>query len=428
VVTQRSNWMQIEVTNNDTEAFQPNFFARTDWRTFVWTILKGPVRLKPGQTARYTIGTDFHYRTVSGHSGGQIIVSDGVGDKGYRAVIDLPVRPSERYPRGFEGPHSASWGRKGDVWNEGEEVHFSTHQDSEEARVSHAMTLPFGDLSMELKRPDSFPEGASFGLEMLDQNGKRLSVLLGDSAAQGFYSYDHFYKILPSQSGWNSYSLDLRGLYAESGFSLPNFDRVTSHDVELIDRPMTLSFVLFCKKPVRGAAVRNVRLDRPTAPGHRIADILVHPREYQAVLGDFSARRRRFDEALETYRRAWPMDSAVRTTQEGSFLVVPGDCEFSGRFAMAGWGWGEVEGMGLSLARPMKELIGTIPILAKPGLKLQLQFEPPTPYSVRWDDDPWQTIQPDQTFTVPAESQVRVLSVIPDVTAGLKGIKATSGP
>jgi hypothetical protein len=95
---------------------------------------------------------------------------------------------------------------------------------------------------------------------------------------------------------------------------------------------------------------------------------------------------------------------------------------------MAGWGWGEVEGMGLSLARPMKELIGTIPILAKPGLKLQLQFEPPTPYSVRWDDDPWQTIQPDQTFTVPAESQVRVLSVIPDVTAGLKGIKATSGP
>jgi hypothetical protein len=72
----------------------------------------------------------------------------------------------------------------------------------------------------------------------------------------------------------------------------------------------------------------------------------------------------------------------------------------------------------------MKDLVGTIPMLAKPGLKLQLHFQPPTSYAVRWDDEAWQKISPGQSFPVPAEAQVRELSVIPDQAAALSGISA----
>ena len=428
IIDLKPNVIVIEVTNNDSKAFQPNFFARIDWRVLPWTIHKGPHTLRPGETARYTIGTDLHYRNVSTHFGSQIVVSDGIGDKGYRAVVDLPVHAELRYPRGFQGPGASPlWGRSGNVWFEGDETHFATEKDADMAVISRQMTLPFGDLAMELKRPEIFPNQASFGMEIRDQMGKTLSILLGDVPGQGFYDSERYYKILASKPGWNSYSLNLRDLYAEAGFALPNLDRMVNSDVELIDRPINLSFVLYCKTPVQGAAVRNVRLLQETVPGHRIADLTSHHREYQAVLGDIAARRREYDKALELYGRSSPLRSAVRTTQEGSFLAVPGPCEFQGAFALAGWGWGEVEVMGPSLARPMTELLGTIPILAKPGLKLQLQFEPPTPYSVRWDGEPWQVVPPDGTFTVPEPAQIRVLSVIPEKAAGLKGISA-SGP
>jgi hypothetical protein len=424
VIEHRANAAEIEVTNSGTEAFRPNFFARTDWRVFPWQISKGPLVLEPGQTARYTIGTDLNYRTV--RVGGQIIVSDGAADQGYRAVVDLPRPDAYRYPRGFEGPQHELWGREGDVWFQGQEIHLATHKGSERAVVSRAMTLPFGELSMELKRPEHFPKGASFGLDVRDQMGKRLSVLLGDRASRGYYTADHFYKILPAQPQWGTYSVNLRALYAESGFALPNLDRMISHDAELIDRPITLSFMLYSKTPVQGAAIRNVRLLQNTTPGHRIADLRIHRQEYQTVLGDMAARRRRFDEALGIYAKAWPMNSAVRTTQEGSFLVVPAAHHFFGRFAMAGWGWGDVKPMGTSLARPLTELLGTIPMLAKPGLEMQLEFEPATGYSVRWDDGPWMALGPGQTFQVPSPAKLRVLSVVPDAAAGLKGIKASA--
>jgi hypothetical protein len=218
--------------------------------------------------------------------------------------------------------------------------------------------------------------------------------------------------------------VNLRNLYTEAGFQLPDLDRMVVHDVEMLERPITLSFVLYSKTPVQQAGVRDVRLESSSTAGHRIAELVYSHHEYQAVLGDIAARRREYDKALELYSRAWPMGSAVRTTQEGSFLVIPGAQEFQGRFAMAGWGWGEPKPYGPTLARPMKDLVGTIPMLAKPGLKLQLHFQPPTSYAVRWDDEAWQKISPGQSFPVPAEAQVRELSVIPDQAAALSGISA----
>ena len=78
VITWEDNRMEVEVANRDSRAFQPNFFARVDWRTFPWMVLDGPVSLQPGESARYLIGTDLGYRNVSGYTGGQIVVSDGV--------------------------------------------------------------------------------------------------------------------------------------------------------------------------------------------------------------------------------------------------------------------------------------------------------------------------------------------------------------
>lgn len=428
VLSRAPNAIRVEVSNHDSKALSPNFFVRLDWRVLPWNIRKGPVVLEPGQSGQYEIATDLGYRNLSGFTGGQIVVSDGKGDRGYRAVADLPALDWHRYSRAFVPPGPESWGQEGDVSFREDETVLAVRKTSPVAMVSRPVTLPFSPLSFELKRPEGFPLEASFGLDVRDQMGRRLSVFLGDRAGRGYYDPDHFYKILPSKTGWNSYKINLRDLYSEAGFPLPNLDRVVNLDVEMVDRPIILSFVLYSETAVLGAAVRNVQLDQPTVPGRRIAELLDRPQEYQAVLGDTAARRRRYEEALELYDRAWPMASPVRTTQEGSYLTIPGPCDYRGRFPMAGWGWGEPEGAGGRLARPLRELVGTIPVLAKPGLKMALEFEPPGPYAVRWDDEPWQQIRPGETFAVPDGVKIRVLSVIPERASGLARLRAEAAP
>lgn len=413
---------EVVLTNNSQQEFRPNFYARNNWRTYPWFVIDGPLILKAGETARYRIGTDLNYRIISGHSGGQILVGDGEGDLGYRAIADLPRWDSMRYPRGFDSPPSILWGKAGNVWYENREVYFSVSEDFRYASVSRSMALPLSPLSFEMLRPEDFPGKASFGLEVSDQQGHKISVLMSDSSGQGHYSSRHFYKLLPSKPGWNSYTIDIRSLYEEAGFPLPNLDRIVRNDVELIDRPVSMLFQLYSARPVKKAGLRNVQLVRDTAPGHRIADLARDKAAYRAVLGDFAARRRQFDKAMKLYSEAWPMDSQVRTTQEASFLVLPGPQKLRGRFAMAGWGWGEPELFESELARPITGLLGTIPVLARPGLKMRLEFAPETSYSVRWDDQPWIEVAPGESFEVPEHTQIRTISVVPDRSAGLKGI------
>lgn len=424
VLSHSPNRMLVQVVNLDSRPFAPNFFVRMDWRLLNWNIVEGPLTLKPGQSANYELATDLGYRNVSGFTGGQIVVSDGTGDRGYRAVAEIPAYDWHRYSRAFAPPGPESWGQEGDVSFREGVTWLSVRKGADVAIVSRPITLPFGALSFELKRPEKLPPAATFGLDVRDSMGKRLSLVLGEAAGQGFYEGDHFYKILPSKPGWNSYTVNLRDLYVEAGFPLPGLERVVNLDVEMVDRPIILSFMLYSKTPVSGAGVRNVRLEQTTVPGRRIAEMLERPAEYQAVLGDTAARRRRYQEALDLYARAWPLAQPLRTTQEGSFLVIPGPSDFQGRFPMAGWGWGDPKAMGSRIARPLKELVGTIPVLAKPGLRLELELEPPGPYEVRWDGEPWQHLQPGQTFSVPPGAQIRVLSVIPQRSSGLAAIRA----
>lgn len=417
--TQRASCIELEVTNNDSKAFQPSFLTRTNWRIFPWVIEKGPLTIEPGRTECYTIKTDFHYRTFAGHTDGQLIISDGIGAKGYRAVVNIPKQPSQSYSRGFDGPIGERWGHSGEVRFEGDTLHLSTSQDSKRAIVSRFMTLPFGKISLQLKRPDILPPETSFGIEIGDQQGKTLSVFLGESPAQGYYDPDHFYKVLPSMPGWNSYSLDPRKLYFESGFPLPSLERLVVQDVELIDRPVRLSFVLFSETPVSEAGVKMVHLTQGTTPGHRIADMWNSLPEYRAVLGDLEARRRRFDQALSLYEQAWPIRSPVRTTQEGSFLAIPRAHEFLSCLPL------EEHRASPSPSKSNSETRASMSILAKPGLKLALKLEPPTSYSVRWDNKPWQTIAPTQEFPVPDCARIGQLSFVTHKPSRVIGIVAT---
>jgi hypothetical protein len=415
------NSVEVELFNGSDEPLRPSFFGRSGWRTYPWEA-QGPVQLQPGESRRYKLTTDMGYRSLSAHAGGQILVTHGVQEGRFLAVAEQPPQEYFSAARGIDEPNPYSWGVNGLVEFDTDIAQLKTTEKVEYSSISQSTVLPYGKLSFEMKRPEVLPEQAFFGLQVSDSLGRKLSLVLGTQDSQGYYGTDHFFRTLPSSPGWNTYEVDLSTIYQEAGFPLPPFQRVLRQDVELLDRPIDIRFLLYSEEPIDGLAVRGVQVES-TPPGRHIAEFVHRKDEYRLLLADVAARRRKFEEAMEVYSELWPLKQPLRGTQDRAYLAIPKAQIFEGRFPLAGSGWAEPELFPGGPGRPTSAEESTINIMASPGLELELKFYPPTAYRYKWEDE-WRTAEPGEALVVPGPVAVRKLTVTPVNEAALQAIVA----
>lgn len=310
---------EVRVTNLGEEALRPRFFGRTIWHAYPWDIRSGKELLEPGESGLYQLSTDLRYRALSKRHGGEFLLSDATSKNRYYARASVPKEKALSQPRVVESPPTAYWEPKGHIEFQSEQILFQAGPSSIGASLARPMTLPESPIEVTVKIPFEMSPSRSFGLTLQGQKmGPKVSVYFGPKPGHGFHTPNHYFKVLPTPVDvWTTHKIDGKRLFGEAGFPLPELTRHVSQDVELLARPIYLTFALMTQDEAISAQLKVVKIEPWPALG-RLVQNVNRKNEYLAFLGDLAVRERNFDlardyyiqtEGLETRRQVDPADS-----------------------------------------------------------------------------------------------------------------------
>lgn len=335
--------MEIEITNTTDRLLTPRFAVQKgSWQPYPWDIISGPISLEPGQHGKYQIRTDLPHRMFSLIEGAQIVVTDASGDYRLRGTLKIQrdlslLNPdavfNSNYYRGPE-ENAIPWG-----WGivssgkqalpiknllTAEDIHAvelrlppTVEQESwEYVGMGQWISFPLGDVLAWVYPPASGRvqlQGPSlaYGLEF-DDGLHRLWVLFGSGSGEGWLGDNHFFtnRWAPDEV-WSRQRINLKEIYDQIGWNLPQRQRVVRGDLELMTRMVTVRLLLAARDQdlpegfsAQFGPLSIVQGPRPSSD--RITDTVENPSGYYNALGDVVGQRRNFDQANWLYTiAAW---------------------------------------------------------------------------------------------------------------------------
>ena len=335
--------MEIEITNTSDRLLNPRFAVQKgSSQPFPWNIVTGPISLEPGQHGKYLIRTDLPHRMFSLIEGAQVVVTDASGDYRLRGTLKIQrdlslLNPdaifNSNYYRGPE-ENAIPWG-----WGintsggqavpikillAAEEIHAvelrmppTVKQEPwEYVGLGQWIPFPLGDVQAWVKPPSSggvqlWGPSLAYGLEF-DDGLHRLWVLFGTGSGEGWLGDNHFFTHRPAPDEvWSQQRINLKEIYDQIGWNLPQRQRVVRGDLELMTGMVTVRLLLAARDQdlpegfsAQFGPLSIVQGPRPSSD--RITDTVENPSGYYNALGDVVGQRRNFDQANMLYTiAAW---------------------------------------------------------------------------------------------------------------------------
>ncbi len=315
--------LDLTVNNTTDQILHPRFALQLHGnQPLPWGIIKGPERLKPGETGYYIIQAPSLSYTPLPANGAQVVISDASNDYKLRAVINLPNDATFNNPDAIVNPAYTFWWSYQQnparwLWNasEGEVIPPRLEKIDGQSALVLSVEGGVGRLSQSVTFPDQFsiwvrpatlvpdPPQEAYGLEIVDKK-HRLWVLFGDR--EGSYLIEQGFGVVYLRTPlnqWSQQSIDPAELYSRFGWELPAYSLRNRQGIEFAARQVSFSLL------VSGTQVSGVfgPIEQDTdfaSPHNLIAEAIAHPDIYYVNMGKEYYRQRNFDLAAEAYQHA----------------------------------------------------------------------------------------------------------------------------
>lgn len=343
------NRLQVSVANHSQKTMAPAIAVMSAFhQPYAWEINEGPATLAPGETAVYQATTDLPYRWIHLTHGAQVVVTDAGGDYRLRGSVFIPPDPSLRQDAAiFNAGYAMSGDAPGGWQLAGSDgaapaaavqsapmpaVALTLEPDPSasgwiSATLGQTIPFPFGDVTAQLSPPPgaTTPTDASplvYGLEF-DDGRRRLWLLYGGAAGEGFLTPDHAYISTPAPpQTWRSHTFNLADIYEKLGWSLPAQRRFRRGNLEYLTPVVTVRLLLATPNPAPAPLTAQfgplavAESDNETRR-RQIAANVAQAADYYLALGDLARGRRNCETAQRHYRRALTANPALAAAHAG---------------------------------------------------------------------------------------------------------------